>query len=245
MKLDEIADRSFGLLGQVLDESIKLKNGEDMRRAFVYRHARNIYQLGRDVIFLLESSRLDSCPVIVRAMLESLFKLVAAVKQPDAAVQILISEVEDDLARITKWLDPVACAPAIKSFTEFAQRLRSDFQVTSFKKWTTLACAEAAELGGQYRGEYFHFSGHAHSTTGGIILQEVSFGAGQVLKTTLPVVLSAVGHAVQVVPTNSPQKHIDQSARLLKKVISLSQSGVFRELDSANESEDATDESTS
>src|SRR5207247_4641332 len=118
MELDEIAEQSFGLLSQVLDESIALKNGEDMRRAFVYRHARNIYQLGRDVIFLLESSRLDSCPVIVRAMLESLFKLVAAVKQPDAAVQILISEVEDDLARITKWLAPVACAPAIKSFTE-------------------------------------------------------------------------------------------------------------------------------
>ena len=73
MKLDEIADRSLGLLGQVLDESITLKNGEDMRRAFVYRHARNIYQLGRDVVFLIESSRLDSCPVIVRAMLESLF----------------------------------------------------------------------------------------------------------------------------------------------------------------------------
>ena len=64
-------------------------------------------------------------------------------------------------------------------------------------------------------------------------------------RVVLAVVLSAVGHAVQVVPTNSPQKHIDQSARLLKKVIGLIQNGVFRELDRANESEDATDESAS
>src|SRR5881397_1168707 len=85
MELDHIAEQSFGLLGQVLDESIALKDGEDIRKALVHRHARNIYRLGRDVIVLLESSRLDSCPLIVRAMLESLFKLVAAVKQTEAA----------------------------------------------------------------------------------------------------------------------------------------------------------------
>jgi hypothetical protein len=242
MRLDRIAERSFGLLGRILDESIALKNGEDMRRAFVYRHARNIYQLGRDVIFLLESSRLDSCPVVVRAMLESLFKLVAAVKQPEAAVQIVISEVEDDLARITKWLDPVDCAPAIRGFTEFAQHLRSENRITSHKKWTTLACAEAAELGEQYRCEYFHFSGHAHATTGGIILQEACFGVGQVLQTTLAVVLSAAGHAVQIVPTKSPQKHIDESAKLLGKVNGLIENGEFRELDRVNEREDANNQ---
>lgn len=233
MELGQIAEHSFGLLGQVLDESIAMQNGEDIRRAFVYRHARHIYQLGRDVIVLLESSRLDSCPVIVRAMLESPFKLVAAVKRPEAAVGILISE--DDLGRITKWLDRATCAPAISVLSNFAQRLRIKYQITSLEKWNTLACAEAAELGELYRGEYFHFSAHAHATTGGIILQEVSFGAGQVLKTTLAVVLSATGHAVQIVTTKSPQKHIDKSATLLRRVISLIESGDFRKLDGANE----------
>src|SRR5262245_28470509 len=95
MELDRIAEESFSLLGRVLDESIELKSEENVRIAFVYHHARNIYQLGQDVIFLFEAGRFDSCPVIVRAMLESLFKLIAAVKQPDAAVQILTSEAED------------------------------------------------------------------------------------------------------------------------------------------------------
>jgi hypothetical protein len=139
-------------------------------------------------------------------MLESLFKLVAAVKHSEAAVQIVIHEVEDDLCRITRWLDPVACGPAIRGFTEFAQRLRNEHRIVSVKKWTALACAEAAELETQYRGEYFHFSALTHATTGGIVLQEVSFGAGQVLQTTLAVVLCATGHAVQVIPTKSPQK---------------------------------------
>jgi hypothetical protein len=235
MKLDQIAKQSFVLLGEVLDESIELKNEENVRIAFVYRHARNIYQLGQDVIFLFEAGRLDSCPVIVRAMLESLFKLVAAVKQPDAAVQILIREAEDDLKRITKWLDPVACAPAIRDLSSFVQRLRSDYQITSTKKWNTLECAEAAELGDQYRSEYFHFSGHAHATAGGIILQEVSFGAGQVLQTTLAVVLCATGHAVQVVPTKTPQRHIDTSTRLLQNVVDSIKNGSFSALNEATE----------
>ena len=237
MELDQIAEQSFGLLGRILDESMALKSGEDMRRAFVYRHARNIYQLGRDVILLIEACRLDSCPIIARAMLESLFKLAVAVKQPDSAIQILISEVEDDLGRITKWLDPASCAPAIKHLSNFAQRLRNEYQITSVKKWNTLACAEAAELGEQYRGEYFHFSGHAHATTGGIILQELSFGAGQVLQTTLAVVLSATGHAVQVVPTNSPQKHLDESVELLRNMIGSIKNGDFQALNKTKEGE--------
>jgi hypothetical protein len=234
MKIDQIVKKTFVLMGKILDESIALKAGEDIRRAFVYRHARNIYQLGHDALFLLESSRLDSCPIIVRSMLESLFKLVAAVKEPQAAVQILISEVEDDLSRITKWLDPVACAPAISNLTQFTQRLRREHKITSSKKWTTLACAEAADLGEQYRGEYFHFSGHTHATTGGIILQEESFGAGQVLQVTLATLLSAVAHAVQVLPNESPQKCIDESTHILRQVIRIMENGEFRELNSGN-----------
>jgi hypothetical protein len=230
MKLDQIVEKTFRLMGQILDESISLKNGVNIRDAFVYRHARNIYQLGNDIVFLLESNRLDSCPIIVRSMLESLFKLVASVKEPNAAVQILISEVEDDISRITKWLDPVACAPAIRDLTEFTQRLRREYHITSTKKWTALACAEAAELGEQYRGEYFHFSGHTHATTGGILLQENLFGAGQVLQVMLSTLLTAAAHAVQAIPTKSPQNCIDESTKLLKQVIRLMETGGFRQL---------------
>ena len=76
-------------------------------------------------------------------MLESLFKLIASVKQPEAAVQILISEVEADMERM-KLFDPVACAPGIQCSVDFAAKLRTEFNITSKKKWTTFECADAA-----------------------------------------------------------------------------------------------------
>jgi len=179
----------------------------------------------------VDSGRLDSCPIIVRAMLESLFKLVAAVKKPEAAAQIVVSEVEDDLGRIKTWLDPVACAPAIRGLSDFSKRLRAEHGITSNYKWNTLACAEAADLGTKYRHEYFYFSGHTHATTGGIISQELEVGSGHVLQTLLFIVVCAVGHAVQTVQTHTPQQHIDESARLLKEILKLVENGAFREPD--------------
>ncbi|MCI0744712.1 MAG: DUF5677 domain-containing protein [Verrucomicrobia subdivision 3 bacterium] len=235
MKIERIIEQSFGLLGKVLNESIALKSGEDFRNAFVYRHARNIYQLGQDVTCLLDSGHLDSCPIVVRVMLESLFKLVAAVKKPEAAAQIVLSEVEDDLGRIKTWLDPMGCAPAITRLSDFSKRLRTEHGITSNKKWNTLACAEAADLGTNYRHEYFHFSGHTHATTGGIISQELEGGRGHVLQTLLFIVVCAVGHAVQTIQTHTPQQHIDESARLLKELLKLVEKGAFQELDRYNE----------
>lgn len=229
-ELDEVVKESFSLLGKVLDESNTFGEESDYRHAFVYRHARNIYQLGQDVIFLLESGRLDSCQVIVRAMLESLFKLIAAVKQTEAAVQILISEVEADLERM-KLFDPIECAPGIKCSAEFAAKLRKEYKVTSKKKWSTFECAAAADLIDKYRGDYFVFSGRSHASTGGILMQENQIGAGCALQTLLFIIIYASGGFVQVIQTKTPQQHIDESARLINRLVELIESGIFSELD--------------
>lgn len=228
--LDYVVKESFNLLRKVLDESKEFEEGNDCRVVFIYRHARNIYQLGQDVIFLLESGRLDSCQVILRAMLEGLFKLVAAVKQPEAAIQILISELEADVERM-KRLDPIECAPGIKCSTEVATNLRKEYSITSKNKWSTIECAFAADLVDKYRGDYFIFSGHSHASTGGIIMQENQVGAGHALQTLLYIVTYASGSFVQVIQTKTPQQHIDKSAQIINRVIELMESGVFNILD--------------
>jgi hypothetical protein len=229
-ELDEVIKESFDLLGQVLDESNSFGLESDYRLAFIYRHARHIYHLGHDVIFLLKSGRLDSCPVIVRAMLESLFKLIAAVKQSETAVQILIAEVESDIERM-KLLNPITCAPGIKMGGEFAAKLRKEYNVTSKKKWTVFECAAASELVDKYQGDYFVFSGRSHATTGGIITQERRAGAGHALQTLLFIVTYASGGFAQVVLTKTPQQHVDESARLMMKFATLVDSGIFNELE--------------
>jgi hypothetical protein len=229
-ELDDVVKESFSLLGKALEESNPFGLESDYRGAFIYRHARSIYYLGQDVVFLLESGRLDSCQFIVRAMLESLFKLIAAVKHPEAAVQILISEVEDDLERM-KLLDPIECAPGIKCSVEFAAKLRKEFNVTSKRKWSTFECAGAADLIEKYRGDYFVFSGRVHASTGGIMMQENKIGAGHALLTLLYIVMHASAGFVQVIQTKTPQQHIDESARLMNRLVELIKSGVFSELD--------------
>jgi len=235
MDLNGLVDRSFGLLGEVLNESIPLTTGGDLRCAFVYRHATNILRLGQDVIYLLTESRVDSCQIVVRATLESLFKLVAATKRSEAAHEIVLSEVEEQLGRISKWLDPVACAPAIDSLSKFAKQLRKDFGISSNRKWSVIDCADAAELTQNYREDYFCFSGSVHATTSGIISQESRVGAGYALQTLLFVVLCAVAHFVQVVQTGAPQKSIDEAAMLLRELTRMVDEGIFRELDREEE----------
>ena len=180
-------------------------------------------------MFLMESGRIESCQVIVRAMLESLFKLIAAVKQPEAALQIFISELEADAERM-KLLNPTECAPGVECFEKLATKLRKEHNVTSEKIWSTFACADAAELIDKYRGEYFIFSGRAHASTGGIILEEGKIGAGCALQTLLFIVIYASGGFVQVIQTKTPQRHIDESARLLNKLLELMEADLFKEV---------------
>jgi hypothetical protein len=229
-ELDDVVEDSFNFLGKVLEESNSLGLEADYREAFVYRHARTIYYLGQDVVFLLESGRLNSCQFIVRGMLESLFKLIASQKQPDAAVQILVSEVEGDMERM-KLFDSVACAPGIQCSADFATKLRKEFNIHSKKKWTTFDCAEAAELIEKYRSDYFVFSGHVHATTGGMIMQEQQIGAGHALQTLLFIVIYAAGGFVQVIQTKTPQMHVDESTRLLNRLVDSIKTGIFDEMD--------------
>jgi hypothetical protein len=229
-ELDVVIEESFSLLGKVLDESNSFNRESNYRDAFICRHARSINSLGQDVLFLLESGRLDSCQCIVRSVLESLFKLVAAVKQSDAAIQILISEVEADAERM-RLLDPIECAPGIAYIENFAAELRREHKIISKKKWSVFECASAADLVDKYRGEYFVFSGRVHANIGGIIMQENKIGAGQALQTLLFVVIYAAGGFVQIIQTKTPQAHIDESARLINRLLDLMKSGIFKELD--------------
>lgn len=238
MQVLDVSKQSFHLLGRILGEAFSSKSDNNYREAFIYRHTRNIHQLGADVVHLMATGRLASCPIIIRAMFESLFKLVAAVKQPQAAVEIFIFELEEDKKRIEKWLDPVECAPAIEGYSQLAQQLRQEHKITSVKKWKTEECAVAAELSEKYRGEYFLFSAHVHASTGGIITQEMNVNKGFMLQTLLFIVLCAAGHAPQVIPTKLPQQHIDETARLMNELVQLMDARIFDEMNEPIEVKD-------
>ncbi len=233
MELDEVVKRSFSLLGKILDASIASKNDDSMQTAFVYRHASNIFHLGKDTIYLLETGHSYSCPVVARVMLESLFKLVAALKTPDVAVQIIISETEEECDRITKWLDPAVYTSIAEDNTKMAQHLRKEYGITSTKRWNTLACAEAAQLDGHYRDAYFHLSSHTHATITGIEIQEKTASAGYVLQIIIFIVLTAALYTAHVVQSNSLQEQTEECKKLGDEWMRLMDAGVFKKMDEA------------
>jgi hypothetical protein len=231
LEVNEVVKRSFAVLDKVLEEASDLKNDDNIQLSFIFRHAENILRLGEDVVFLLESSRPRSCPILVRVMLESLFKLVAAFNEGTSAVEISISEIEDDRDRVTKWLDPVNYGPVADGLSELAEKLRKEFSITSTKKWKTLACAEASKLEGHYRDAYFHLSSHTHATFTGIGVQDTTTSSGYVLQVMLFIVLTTAVHMAHAQLTASCQAHKKECEELGDAWIRLMDSGVFAKMD--------------
>ena len=231
METNEVVERSFILLGRILDDSAKAKDDGNMQVSHVHRHADNIFHLGQDTICLLQAGRSHAAPIAVRAMLESLFKLVAATKQRDNAVEIAISELEDDCARIKKWLDPAIYAPVAEDVAKAALNLRKEHKINSNKKWNTFACAEAAELELCYREGYYHLSAHAHATVMGIGIQEVCPSVGYVLQILIFAVLSASAHSLPVFLPQSRETYARECLQLGDEWMRLMDNGVFAKMD--------------
>jgi uncharacterized protein DUF5677 len=236
----QLIKESLALLTRVLDEAFGHGPESDLRRAFIYRHARNVLDLGQDVLALELQNRSSASRIIVRPMIESLYRLAAAVKRPTFAAEKLVAELEQELERIQKWI-AVAQSNDFESemadtttlLTAYAQRLRREHSVTTKNRWDQFATAKAAELDWHYARDYFLYSKYVHATISGIISQEYQIGRGHVLQTAIFVILSAVGHAVQGIETEAPQDHVDEAARLARLAINLTREGAFRDDEAA------------
>lgn len=226
MEVNEVINRSFSLLGKILGDSAKAKDNDNLQVSLVYHYAENIFHLGQDTIFLLNARRSHAAPVAVRAMLESLFKLVAATKQPNNAAEIALSELEDDYRRINKWLDPKHYATVAEDILKLAQHLRSEHRITSNKKWDTFTCAETAELEPCYREGYYHLRAHAHATFTGIGIQSMCQSVGYVLQILIFAVLSAAAHSLHLFPIQSREALAHECLQLGDEWLRLIDSGV-------------------
>jgi Family of unknown function (DUF5677) len=229
--LDDVIKRSFNVLKANLAELSMLRDHENLQLSFIYNHSNNIFKLGQEVVFLLDSGRAHSCPLLVRAMYESLFKLVAAFDDRSAAVQIMIYELEEDHGRITKWLDPQIYSSVAEELSRLAKELRNENASTSNKKWNVLACAEASKLDQHYRDAYFHLSSHVHATITGIAVQNETAGMGYILQTMIFVVLCAAIHLTLSVPREASQNYREECGRLGNEWIQMMDSGVFSKMD--------------
>ena len=108
MTLPQVTKRSLALLRRILEGERDRFAKEDLPftsspPAFIYLHARNICELGDDVVALEAVNRSRAARIFVRPMLESLFSLAAAVKDPSFPARKIVAEQEDEIERSKVW----------------------------------------------------------------------------------------------------------------------------------------------
>lgn len=228
MKLYDIAEQSLDLLDQFLENSYsKCTDKNDYRLTFIYRHARNIWDLGSDCLFLDVSERTSGAYVLVRPLLESLFNLVAAVNNDAFAIEKYLYEIDHDIDKIAKWRALNICngkSPmddVIPILQAERDKIMREHSTTKTRNWNAFETAEEARLGQQYVQDYFMFSRHTHSSVGGIVVQEHVANRHLIQQSLVFTVLAALGHAAQILPNSSPQKYIDGSVALLKETVKI------------------------
>jgi hypothetical protein len=85
--------------GNVIDSQKRTCHSPTRRRPLsIFTHA--TCELGDDVVALEAANRSRAARILVRPMLESLFSLVAAAKDPSFPARKIVAEQEDEIERI-------------------------------------------------------------------------------------------------------------------------------------------------
>ena len=223
MNINNIVAHSLDLIEHFTEDAYnKSMKDEEYRLAFIYRHTRNICDLGNDCLFLYGSGRTSGAYILIRPLLESLFNLCAAVNNEKFAIEKFLYEIDHDIRKLTKWKDLYGDS-AIDDSMAILSTIRNDinkqYSILQTKNWNTLETAKEARLSQQYVQAYFMFSRHTHSSTGGIIMQEQDDNNGMIPQSLAFIILAGVGHAAQVLPSSSPQQYIGSATKFLKELV--------------------------
>lgn len=233
-----LANDALSLLESALDDSFNYRTefiGEtglsDWREIYSYRHARNIYQLGKESLFLRNEGYWHAISLILRAQLESLFCLGAAVEEEQFATVKANVEIEHYMKHSAKHLAP----ETLKQLEELKESiLSSNGSPVVEKRPSIQQVADKANLGFMYDW-YRHLSGQIHGDVAGLVTSERGGTEGYQLNLLSAIPAIATGFLVRVAPTSNPQGFVDEAVSILERNLKLSQDDVFSTLDSQEE----------
>jgi hypothetical protein len=236
MTPSDLGQQSLALLARVLaDASREGKETVPIKHAFIYRHAHQIALLANDV-FMLEA--LESCTsarILIRPMVGSLFKLVAAAKDESFAIQKIVAELEGQVERIDEWIkvqeDPDftdAMTPTAIELYACAQDLRSEHGISSRNKWSLHDTAKKSGLPSKFASDHFYFSQHLHGTLSEIIGAEGKAFRGHTVQSATSITLVAAHHAAEgLCSEGCAPRHLEEAAKLLDVLEELVKAGHY------------------
>jgi hypothetical protein len=195
--IEDLPLENVHLLRAVLEE-LNIEPAERPQEFVMSIHAKLVADLAEEIVLLESQNHRAASPVIARAIYESLFKLVLALKNPELSTEYTLREVEwskiqeeikgarqRDLKEIRKRPE---YAPIAKLVSRLGQRWKlASKQIASDYISSTYAYARDAEMVPLYQRQYAELSGFAHAsartflsrivgrTTTGLVLAYVTF----------------------------------------------------------------------
>jgi len=231
--LPELAERSLSLLGQIIDqahERIPDKLDFTSPPEFIYLHARNICDLGGDVLALEAWNRSRGSRILVRSMSESLFNLVAAAKNPEFPASKFIAEQKDEIKRIKMWIGknpPSEFHDKLEEAERNIHKIEQRYPNRKDREWGAIETAKAAELTVHYRSDYFVFSGNVHSKIGALYACESKINPGIVFDPVVRIILTTLDEFVGALEIDLSQEQIDEKKRLSEAANKLIETAPF------------------
>jgi hypothetical protein len=188
MTYPELTKQSLALLRRILGQARDRIPQEDPRWTFIFRHGRNICELGDDVLALEAQNRSRASRILVRPMLESLFNFAAAINNRDFAAEKYVAELEDQTERLKKWIaqdQPGTFEAEIDEAEHRARETRHEYSIQTQNKWSVFCTAKEAGLAFHYGRTYAVLSQHIHSANSGLITTELELNRELVLKSVI------------------------------------------------------------
>jgi hypothetical protein len=178
----QILEQAMSLLQKTLDAAIQaVRSPGDLsaRQVFVYRHARNIRDLAKDVVALGKLGSLGSIYLLTRPALESLFKLAAATNEANFAIEKLVAEIAEERKKFEAWsaagepLWDAVLKKVIDELKEGESDLRQRYEVNRELRWKKIwEVAKTGKLQVEYVRDYFVGSKHVHAMVSALVDRE-------------------------------------------------------------------------
>jgi hypothetical protein len=229
--------RSLRQLKRIVEEAHRMRDDAEgdvkvIEMVFPYRHANNLCWLADDLRLLVRNGHIASQPVIARAMLESFFYLAACKTVPNFAARKSVWEMREFLRRASNFvpLTPEdALAAERAEIHRFIDRIERHYGLTANERpWTITQCINECGDVAFLRANYFFLSQHTHGSFLGLAARHDYRHIPLVQQAVLGSLITGGAFAAQVMPTATPQQHVDNATTLMGKLLQLMESGVLR-----------------
>lgn len=228
-EISTLETSALALLQQIVEEAHDAPGGDGpIEIGFNYRHANNIAWLAIELLSCIERGHVASPPIIVRAMLESLFNLAASTCINQFPARKIVWELRDYLARAKNLDLENVLGDKRLEILALISRLENQYGLTpNERSWSIARIAREAGTTDFLRKEYFTLSGHTHSSSFALLSRHDGVYGPLIHQTLVSCLVMGAAFAAQLLPIHDPQARLDHAVALGQQQLDLISRGAF------------------